>query len=77
MGLMPDVLRIVAKAVWADGGQRAARRNAWAAMSADAKRARERAEAAEVMATAVAAAGPTQASVGADASVSQARAVGS
>jgi hypothetical protein len=31
---------------WRDGGQRQARRNAWAAMVADAQRARERADAA-------------------------------
>jgi hypothetical protein len=31
--------------LWRDGGQRHARRNAWASMSVDARRARERAEA--------------------------------
>jgi hypothetical protein len=36
-------------AFWSDGGQAAARRNAWAAMGADAKRARQRAEAAAFM----------------------------
>jgi hypothetical protein len=30
--------------LWRDGGQRQARRNAWAAMVTDARRARERAE---------------------------------
>ncbi|HTW20673.1 MAG TPA: hypothetical protein VME70_10735 [Mycobacteriales bacterium] len=55
---MQDMLRSVARAVWADGGQRGARRNAWAAMSVDAHRARERAQAAEAMASAVAALGP-------------------
>jgi hypothetical protein len=52
---MPELVRSVVRTVWSDGGQRVARRNAWAAMSADAKRARERAEAAAVMNTAVAA----------------------
>jgi hypothetical protein len=41
---MTEILRGVIRTVWSDGGQRAARRNAWAAMAADAKRARERAE---------------------------------
>jgi hypothetical protein len=31
--------------VWQDGGQRRARRNAWASMVADSRRARDRAEA--------------------------------
>jgi hypothetical protein len=31
--------------LWRDGGQRQARRNAWAAMVSDARRARDRAEA--------------------------------
>jgi hypothetical protein len=52
---MPELVRSVVRTVWADGGQRVARRNAWAAMSADAKRARERAEAAAAMNLAVAA----------------------
>ena len=30
--------------LWRDGGQRQARRNAWAAMAADTRRSRERAE---------------------------------
>jgi hypothetical protein len=42
---MAQILRSVLGSVWSDGGQRVARRNAWAAMAADAKRARERAEA--------------------------------
>jgi hypothetical protein len=46
---MPEMLRIIARTVWADGGQRGARRNAWAAMAADAQRARQRAEAVAVM----------------------------
>jgi hypothetical protein len=46
---MPEILRSVARTVWADGGQRGARRNAWAAMAADAKRARQRAEAEAAM----------------------------
>jgi hypothetical protein len=41
---MAEILRSLVEAVWSDGGQRVARRNAWAAMSADAKRARERTE---------------------------------
>ena len=36
--------------LWRDGGQRGARRNAWAAMVADNVRARERADAATVVA---------------------------
>jgi hypothetical protein len=42
---MAQIFRTLVGAVWSDGGQRVARRNAWAAMSADAKRARERTEA--------------------------------
>jgi hypothetical protein len=42
---MAEILRSLVGAVWSDGGQRVARRNAWAAMAADAKRARERNEA--------------------------------
>jgi hypothetical protein len=41
---MAEILQTVVKAFWVDGGQRTSRRNAWAAMVADAKRARERAE---------------------------------
>jgi hypothetical protein len=47
---MPQIMRSVVRTVWSDGGQRIARRNAWASMAADAQRARQRAEAAEVMA---------------------------
>jgi hypothetical protein len=36
--------RWVALTVWRDGGQRTARRNAWAAMASDTQRARQRAE---------------------------------
>ena len=42
---MQEMLRSLVMAFWADGGQGTARRNAWAAMVADAKRARERADA--------------------------------
>jgi hypothetical protein len=43
---MQEMVRGVVMAFWTGGGQGTARRNAWAAMAADAKRARERAEAA-------------------------------
>jgi hypothetical protein len=46
---MPDIVRAIVTTVWADGGQRVARRNAWAAMAADAQRARQRAEAMAVL----------------------------
>jgi hypothetical protein len=42
---MQEMLRNLIMVVWPDGGLGTARRNAWAAMAADAKRARERAEA--------------------------------
>jgi hypothetical protein len=42
---MQEMLRSLVLAIWADGGQGTARRNAWAGMVADAKRARERADA--------------------------------
>ena len=42
---MQEMLRSLVMAFWADGGQGTARRNAWVAMVADAKRARERADA--------------------------------
>ena len=42
---MQEMLRSLVLAFWADGGQGTARRNAWAGMVADSKRARERAEA--------------------------------
>jgi hypothetical protein len=47
---MRDTLRSVTSlaeiVLWRDGGQRRSRRNAWAAMAADTRRARERADAA-------------------------------
>jgi hypothetical protein len=42
---MQEKMRSVVMAFWPDGGLGRARRNAWAAMAADAKRARQRAEA--------------------------------
>jgi hypothetical protein len=51
---MQESLRDIVMAVWSNGGQGTARRNAWAAMVADAKRARERADADNVVAAAVA-----------------------
>ena len=42
---MQEMLRSLVMALWADGGQGTARRNAWVAMVADSKRARERADA--------------------------------
>jgi hypothetical protein len=44
-----NLLRSVVLVFWPDGGQGAARRNAWTAMAADAKRARQRAESAAFM----------------------------
>jgi hypothetical protein len=49
---MQEMLRSLVMAVWADGGQGTARRNAWSAMVADAKRARDRADADAAVATA-------------------------
>jgi hypothetical protein len=49
------MLRNLVECLWPDAGLGTARRNAWAAMAADAKRARERAEAASVMDIAAAA----------------------
>jgi hypothetical protein len=46
---MPELLRSLVEAVWPDSGLGTARRNAWAAMAAGAKRARERAETAAVV----------------------------
>jgi hypothetical protein len=46
---MQEMMLSVVRTVWADGGQRGARRNAWAAMAADARRARQRAEAEAAM----------------------------
>jgi hypothetical protein len=43
--VMQEMVRTVVMAFWSNGGQGTARRNAWAAMVADAKRARLRAEA--------------------------------
>jgi hypothetical protein len=42
---MVDILQRAVLRVWTDGGQGAARRNAWAAMVVDSQRARARAEA--------------------------------
>jgi hypothetical protein len=42
---MTEIMRSVVMAFWSDGGQGTARRNAWSAMAADAKRARQRTEA--------------------------------
>jgi hypothetical protein len=42
---MQEMLRTLVMAVWPDGGQGTARRNAWAAMVVDAKRSRDRADA--------------------------------
>jgi hypothetical protein len=39
------ITRWVALAIWRDGGQRGARRNAWVAMVGDTQRARQRADA--------------------------------
>ena len=39
---MQQLVRSLIVAFWPDGGQGTARRNAWAAMAADTKRARER-----------------------------------
>jgi hypothetical protein len=47
------MLRNLVEAWWPDAGLGTARRNAWAAMAADAKRARARTEAAAVMNAAV------------------------
>jgi hypothetical protein len=48
---MQEMLRNLVMVVWPDGGLGTARRNAWAAMAADAKRARQRAEAAAFLNT--------------------------
>jgi hypothetical protein len=63
-------LRVVMQ-VWPDGGLGTARRNAWAAMAADARRARQRGEvaaylAAHASAGAARAAGGTARAAGAD-----------
>jgi hypothetical protein len=51
------MVRSVIMALWSDGGQGTARRNAWSAMAADAKRARQRSETAAFL-SAVAAVHP-------------------
>ncbi|MBV9485012.1 MAG: hypothetical protein JO246_03050 [Frankiaceae bacterium] len=51
---MAEMLRSLVEAVVPDVGLRTARRNAWAAMAADAKRARARVEAAAAVSAAVA-----------------------
>ena len=45
MTTLADVAGRVLASAWQDGGQRRARQNAWAAMAADSRRARDRAEA--------------------------------
>lgn len=54
VGTMRETLRNVSSlahlVLWRDGGQRQARQNAWAAMAVDARRARDRAEAAAAVA---------------------------
>jgi hypothetical protein len=57
---MKEIMRSAVMTFWSDGGQRTARRNAWSAMVADAKRASERAEATAFM-NAVAAVHPMSA----------------
>jgi hypothetical protein len=52
---MPDIVRNLIVALWPDGGQGRARRNAWTAMVADTKRARDRAAAEAVVRGVVAA----------------------
>jgi hypothetical protein len=47
---LADVAGRMLATVWQDGGQRRARRNAWAAMAADSRRARDRAEAQALLA---------------------------
>lgn len=46
---MQEFMRNLVVALWPDGGQGRARRNAWSAMVADTKRARERAAAEAVV----------------------------
>ena len=41
---MMGITRWVVLSIWRDGGQRGARRNAWAGMAADTARSRQRAE---------------------------------
>lgn len=52
---MQEMVRTFIVAVWPDGGQGRARRNAWSAMVSDTKRSRERASAEAVVQGAVAA----------------------
>jgi hypothetical protein len=52
---MQEFMRNLVVAFWPDGGQGQARRNAWSAMVADTKRARERASAEAVVQGVVAA----------------------
>jgi hypothetical protein len=47
--VMEQLARSIVMALWSAGGQRTSRRNAWAAMAADAKRSRQRAEVAAFM----------------------------
>lgn len=52
---MQEIVQSLIVAVWPDGGQGRARRNAWSAMVADTKRARDRATADAVVQGVVAA----------------------
>ncbi len=52
MSTLADVAGRMLATVWQDGGQRRARQNAWAAMAADSRRARDRAEAQALIADA-------------------------
>jgi hypothetical protein len=54
MTTLADVTGRMLATAWQDGGQRRARRNAWAAMVADSRRARDRAEAQVLLAQATA-----------------------
>ena len=54
MTTLADVAGQVLATVWQDGGQRRARQNAWAAMAADSRRARDRAEAQALLNEAIA-----------------------
>jgi hypothetical protein len=57
---MTEMVRRVVMTLWTDGGQGTARRNAWVAMAADARRARQRSETAAFL-SAVAAVHPSPA----------------
>jgi hypothetical protein len=50
MTTLADVAGRMLATAWQDGGQRRARQNAWAAMAADSRRARDRAEAQALLA---------------------------